>query len=148
MDYFGRFQRPKSMVPLPLQVFLVGIPCTLAGRDYSQALSKSILFFEGQRSGYLPSNQRVSWRGDSGLNDGKINGVSSHSILELLSLCERKSAERRALWLQIVLVDGVADNVGMNLNHLIERGVQVWSSEKAWFSSCCLVRVLLRLVRC
>ncbi|KAE9586511.1 putative cellulase [Lupinus albus] len=34
-------------------------------QDYYEALEKSILFFEGQRSGRLPSNQRVTWRGDS-----------------------------------------------------------------------------------
>ncbi|XP_057967828.1 endoglucanase 1-like [Malania oleifera] len=39
-------------------------------QDYSDALEKSILFFEGQRSGKLPSNQRVNWRGNSGLSDG------------------------------------------------------------------------------
>ncbi|XP_059642216.1 endoglucanase 1-like [Cornus florida] len=39
-------------------------------KDYSDALSKSILFFEGQRSGKLPSNQRLTWRADSGLSDG------------------------------------------------------------------------------
>ncbi|CAH9092705.1 unnamed protein product [Cuscuta epithymum] len=38
--------------------------------DYADALSKSILFFEGQRSGKLPSNQRLRWRGDSALTDG------------------------------------------------------------------------------
>ncbi|KAL2543741.1 Endoglucanase 6 [Forsythia ovata] len=55
---------------------LIGIlPLALAGHDYGLALSKSILFFEAQRSGYLPTNQRVKWRGHSGLNDGKISGV-------------------------------------------------------------------------
>lgn len=39
-------------------------------QDYSDALEKSILFFEGQRSGKLPANQRVKWRGNSGLSDG------------------------------------------------------------------------------
>ncbi|KAM4123038.1 hypothetical protein ACJW30_01G130400 [Castanea mollissima] len=39
-------------------------------QDYSNALEKSILFFEGQRSGKLPSNQRLTWRGDSGQSDG------------------------------------------------------------------------------
>lgn len=39
-------------------------------QDYSDALQKSILFFEGQRSGKLPANQRLKWRGDSGLSDG------------------------------------------------------------------------------
>ena len=38
--------------------------------EYQEALSKSILFFEGQRSGYLPQDQRVTWRANSGLSDG------------------------------------------------------------------------------
>ncbi|KMT06018.1 hypothetical protein BVRB_7g163480 [Beta vulgaris subsp. vulgaris] len=42
----------------------------LASHNYRDALTKSILFFEGQRSGKLPPNQRVSWRKDSGLTDG------------------------------------------------------------------------------
>uniref|UniRef100_A0A7N0RCA9 Endoglucanase n=1 Tax=Kalanchoe fedtschenkoi TaxID=63787 RepID=A0A7N0RCA9_KALFE len=47
-----------------------------AGHNYGQALTKSILFFEAQRSGYLPSTQRVTWRGHSGLSDGKSSGVN------------------------------------------------------------------------
>ncbi|OIW05375.1 hypothetical protein TanjilG_28840 [Lupinus angustifolius] len=43
--------------------------------DYGSALTKSILFFEGQRSGKLPPNQRVQWRGDSALTDGQSAGV-------------------------------------------------------------------------
>ncbi|WMV44128.1 hypothetical protein MTR67_037513 [Solanum verrucosum] len=39
-------------------------------QDYSNALDKSIRFFEGQRSGKLPANQRLKWRADSGLSDG------------------------------------------------------------------------------
>ncbi|KAG9459445.1 hypothetical protein H6P81_003953 [Aristolochia fimbriata] len=42
----------------------------VANHNYRDALTKSLLFFEGQRSGKLPSNQRVKWRGDSGLSDG------------------------------------------------------------------------------
>ncbi|KAM7461534.1 hypothetical protein LguiA_029655 [Lonicera macranthoides] len=34
------------------------------------ALSKSILFFQGQRSGKLPNSQSLSWRSNSGLLDG------------------------------------------------------------------------------
>ena len=37
--------------------------------DYNDALSKSILFYEAQRSGKLPANNRIPWRGDSALND-------------------------------------------------------------------------------
>lgn len=43
--------------------------------DYGAALTKSLLFYEAQRSGKLPSNQRVKWRGDSGLSDGRDAGV-------------------------------------------------------------------------
>ncbi|CAN8246522.1 unnamed protein product [Cochlearia groenlandica] len=55
---------------------LVGlVEFAVSGHDYKQALTKSILFFEAQRSGHLPPNQRVSWRSHSGLNDGKSSGV-------------------------------------------------------------------------
>ncbi|CAI9774982.1 unnamed protein product [Fraxinus pennsylvanica] len=43
--------------------------------DYGDALSKSILFFEGQRSGKLPPTQRMTWRKDSALHDGSDKGV-------------------------------------------------------------------------
>ncbi|KAE8689159.1 Endoglucanase 19 [Hibiscus syriacus] len=39
--------------------------------DYREALSKSLIFLEAQRSGKLPPNNRLAWRGDSGLDDGK-----------------------------------------------------------------------------
>ncbi|XP_026410237.1 endoglucanase 4-like [Papaver somniferum] len=44
--------------------------------NYSDALKKSILFFEGQRSGELPSSQRLKWRKDSALHDGDDVGVN------------------------------------------------------------------------
>ncbi|XP_019160430.1 PREDICTED: endoglucanase 18-like [Ipomoea nil] len=44
--------------------------------DYKEALSKAILFFEGQRAGKLPPTQRVTWRGDSALADGIPENVS------------------------------------------------------------------------
>lgn len=61
-----------------LLFLLLGVvPLALGGgHDYGQALTKSILFFEAQRSGYLPGNQRVKWRGNSGLLDGKASGVT------------------------------------------------------------------------
>lgn len=46
-----------------------------AAYDYKDALSKAIMFFEGQRSGKLPADQRVKWRGDSALSDGKLDNV-------------------------------------------------------------------------
>ncbi|KAK2372096.1 endoglucanase [Trifolium repens] len=47
-----------------------------ANYDYVDALGKAILFFEGQRSGKLPKDQRVKWRGDSALSDGKSQNVN------------------------------------------------------------------------
>ena len=43
--------------------------------NYGEALQKSVLFYELQRSGKLPEKVRCNWRGDSGLNDGKDNGL-------------------------------------------------------------------------
>lgn len=44
--------------------------------NYGEALQKSIMFYEFQRSGKLdPSKIRNNWRGDSGLNDGKDAGI-------------------------------------------------------------------------
>ncbi|KAL8200960.1 hypothetical protein R6Q57_012299 [Mikania cordata] len=44
-------------------------------QQYSDALTKSILFFQGQRSGKLPADQRVKWRADSALHDGSSANV-------------------------------------------------------------------------
>ncbi|KAI5655339.1 hypothetical protein M9H77_32526 [Catharanthus roseus] len=60
---------------IKLCLFLGLLPLAFAGHNYGEALSKSFLFYEAQRSGYLPHNQRVQWRGNSGLNDGKASGV-------------------------------------------------------------------------
>jgi hypothetical protein len=45
--------------------------------DYEDALRKSLLYFEAQRSGRLPHGQRVAWRDHSGLTDGLEQGVRS-----------------------------------------------------------------------
>nr|BBA57845.1 endo-1,4-beta glucanase E4 [Thermobifida alba] len=43
--------------------------------NYAEALQKSMFFYEAQRSGALPEDNRVSWRGDSGLTDGADVGL-------------------------------------------------------------------------
>ncbi|KAF2303838.1 hypothetical protein GH714_023744 [Hevea brasiliensis] len=43
--------------------------------NYAEALSKSLLYLESQRSGRLPYNQRVTWRHHSALTDGLEQGV-------------------------------------------------------------------------
>ena len=37
--------------------------------NYEEILMKSILFYEAQRSGKLPADNRIVWRGDSALGD-------------------------------------------------------------------------------
>lgn len=43
--------------------------------NYAEALQKSLFFYEAQRSGYLPADNRVSWRGNSHTRDGQDQGV-------------------------------------------------------------------------
>ncbi|KAF3531240.1 hypothetical protein DY000_02036168 [Brassica cretica] len=59
-----------SILILTVFVLLLLLP-TVIPHDYSDALYKSILFFEGQRSGRLPREQRMLWRSDSALKDGE-----------------------------------------------------------------------------
>ncbi|PNF36366.1 hypothetical protein B7P43_G18040 [Cryptotermes secundus] len=42
--------------------------------DYKEVLRDSLLFYEAQRSGKLPADQKVTWRKDSALNDKGQNG--------------------------------------------------------------------------
>ena len=59
--------------------------------DYADALAKSLLFFQGQRSGRLPPDQAVKWRSDSATSDGSAANVSKahfdHLLLQLWSTC-------------------------------------------------------------
>ncbi|OVA12242.1 Glycoside hydrolase [Macleaya cordata] len=77
---------PRVLLPVPALSFLslhfivilllaVQHPSYATRHDYGDALGKSILFFEGQRSGKLPPDQRVKWRRDSALKDGSAAGV-------------------------------------------------------------------------
>ncbi|HEX6353017.1 glycoside hydrolase family 9 protein [Actinophytocola sp.] len=43
--------------------------------NYGEALQKAIWFYDAQRSGVVSANNRVGWRGSSGLNDGRDVGL-------------------------------------------------------------------------
>ncbi|CAL1532027.1 unnamed protein product [Lymnaea stagnalis] len=43
-------------------------------KNYATALAKSILFYNSQRSGKLPTNNPIPWRGDSSLTDCVVGG--------------------------------------------------------------------------
>ncbi|KAG9061536.1 hypothetical protein KI688_007114 [Linnemannia hyalina] len=44
-------------------------------QEYVRLLDATLLFYEAQRSGHLPPDQRVKWRNDSALLDGKDAGI-------------------------------------------------------------------------
>ncbi|CAM8899515.1 unnamed protein product [Rhodiola kirilowii] len=58
-----------------LLLLLLSPPIHSAAHDYADALTKSIMFYEGQRSGFLPSDQRLAWRANSGLDDGATENI-------------------------------------------------------------------------
>jgi hypothetical protein len=65
----------KAMAVVVALLLLAASSAVLAVHDYGDALRKSILFFEGQRSGRLPPTQRLRWRQDSAIHDGAEAGV-------------------------------------------------------------------------
>ena len=52
-----------------------GAAAAAAEFNYGEALQKSVWFYDAQRSGRLPADNRVNWRGDSGLTDGSDVGL-------------------------------------------------------------------------
>lgn len=74
----GIFLRGFATVSLALLAIFEGLFFTAecATFNYKDALTKSIIFLEAQRSGKLPPNHRLPWRGDSALDDGKLANVN------------------------------------------------------------------------
>jgi len=67
----GRFQRLPIYAAILLEIVLLTSAATY---NYNEVLKKSILFYEAQRSGKLPSTNRIPWRGDSALTDKGNDG--------------------------------------------------------------------------
>jgi endoglucanase len=59
----------NDTVPLPPP------PAAAAKFNYTEALQKALFFYEANRSGDLPDNYAVNWRGDSAMTDGKDVGL-------------------------------------------------------------------------
>lgn len=79
--HFGASKSFKLMQHWCLCLFIFTLITTSTSQiDYGDALSKSLLYFEAQRSGRIPYNQRVTWRHHSGLTDGLEQGVSSQIL--------------------------------------------------------------------
>ena len=89
MGTFGRTSAAALVAWLALfQGYLVAV--NGHNLNYKEALTKSLVFLEAQRSGKLPPNtrlfcwpkkqKRLFWSGDSALDDGKEAIVTLHSF--------------------------------------------------------------------
>lgn len=90
--YMGKHAiRKASAIGLACLVVFQGILVAVdgAGLNYKDALTKSLIFLEAQRSGKLPPNNRVPWREDSALDDGKLVDVNFTCIAFYLVLFQR-----------------------------------------------------------
>lgn len=73
--------RPQNMFAWMISIVAILI-CSVNGQHhYSDALSKSIIFFQGQRSGKLPPNQILNWRSNSAISDGSSDNVCNENQL-------------------------------------------------------------------
>ncbi|CAM1343945.1 glycoside hydrolase family 9 protein [Tenacibaculum amylolyticum] len=61
--------KSKQFYKLLLLLLVVSFPC-FSQYNYGEALQKSIFFYEAQQSGEIPDWNRVTWRGNSGMDDG------------------------------------------------------------------------------
>ncbi|MED6205115.1 Beta-glucosidase cel3A [Stylosanthes scabra] len=66
--------KSKRVSLVLLLVVVVVVECNPAA-NYRDALAKSLLFFQGQRSGRLPPDQQLKWRSNSALFDGRLANV-------------------------------------------------------------------------
>ncbi|KAI4308370.1 hypothetical protein L6164_031462 [Bauhinia variegata] len=71
----GASKIPRILQHCSLSLFFFTIFTPIQAFDYAEALEKSLLYFESQRSGRLPYNQRITWRDHSGLTDGLEQAV-------------------------------------------------------------------------
>jgi hypothetical protein len=64
----------KTLIAIVASAVLLTGPARAADFNYAEALQKSLYFYEAQQSGRLSPNNRVAWRGDSCLEDGRDIG--------------------------------------------------------------------------
>ncbi|KAK0059960.1 endoglucanase A [Biomphalaria pfeifferi] len=59
---------------ITLVILAIVVSPSVSVKNYSSALGASILFYDAQRSGPLPANNPIKWRGDSALTDCVVGG--------------------------------------------------------------------------
>ncbi|MBW8804292.1 MAG: glycoside hydrolase family 9 protein [Catenulisporales bacterium] len=65
----------NTLVLLQPSAAQASTPSSTGEFNYAEALQDSMLFYESQRSGPLPADNRVLWRGPSDLSDGADHGL-------------------------------------------------------------------------
>lgn len=80
----GMFVRASAAIAVTWLTLIQGFLVHGGDFDYKDALTKSLIFLEAQRSGKLPPNNRVPWRGDSALDDGKLVNVRPFPFMNTL----------------------------------------------------------------
>lgn len=68
------FPAPSDSLAVPRSLTVDAEVLSENKYDYEEALRLSLLFYEAQRSGKLPEDNRIPWRSDSALDDKGING--------------------------------------------------------------------------
>ena len=71
----------STMMRLLLLLSLALVASAQGPYDYSEVLEKSLLFYEAQRSGPLPADNRIDWRADSTLGDNPTGGYFDGKLL-------------------------------------------------------------------
>ena len=66
--------------------------------DYHDALKKSLILLEAQRSAELPSNNIISRRTDSALQDGALSWAAKFYAAELEAAGEMENVRCAILW--------------------------------------------------
>ncbi len=86
-----------AQVPLPQPPYLppdasagtVSSSGSSPNHQWSTLLGNLLYFYEAQRSGELPNINRVSWRNNSALDDGKYAGVNLTGTVAPPGSCAR-----------------------------------------------------------
>jgi hypothetical protein len=101
----------RRRVGVAVLLLVAALAAVLGGAEgkahnYEDALQKSLLYFEAQRSGRLPHSQRVAWRHHSGLTDGLEQGVRTHARARAI-IHNGHAAPLPAGCVRTILLDGL-----------------------------------------